>query len=143
MPHGVLPLHVVSLELVLGVRASERSSLFLCDDARGVENVESDGSNEHQRRIEQVDEDFLGHEHSVLTHDVLDNSKDRSDHNESTRAVQNHKELVPWRHQLPACIRGLAVDATVEDKSDDHEKAEEKDLNHKADDNDHLSSVSG
>lgn len=101
----------------------------MVDHTAGMEHVEGNHNETHEESIEDVEEVLLRLELTVLAHDVLGDTEDGSDHDEQTGRVKHEEELLPRRCDLLRLLCGVAVDAEVEDESDDHEEAEENDLN--------------
>lgn len=129
---AVLLLPTVTILLALHqipIRARDPLHIrHLVDHPAGVEPVERDHHQRHQQRVKDVDVDLLGLQHAVLAHDVLGHAEDRSHQDEETGGVEDVEELLPGRDELVGLLGRLAADAQVEDERDDHEEAEEEDL---------------
>lgn len=107
-----------------------------------MEPVEDDGHARHEQDVEDVNEDFLGLEHAVAAHDVLDDSEDGSDQDEHTRGVQDREKSSPGNGEGHALLRRLGVDAAVEKDGGNDEEAEKDDLHTKTRDDDGFSLAS-
>lgn len=115
----------------------------LVDDSARVEPVEKPSCEGHEESIKDVDPILLGLEFAVLAHDIFSNAKYGSHENEEAGRVEDVEELLPGRRDLEGLLGGLSADSKVEDEGDDHEEAEEEDLNAQTSDDDVFASLDG
>ena len=119
----------------------DRICLPPADDLAGMEDVENDSNNEHQRRIEDVKVDLLGLQLPVPALLVLDDAEDRSHEDDAARRVEDQNEAAPRNRHLKTTSGRPTVDAEVEDGRHDEEKGEEGELDEQADKDDFLRPV--
>lgn len=101
----------------------------LVDDPARMEPVEKPSCEGHEESIKNVDKILLGLKHAVLAHDIFSNAKHGSHENEEAGRVKHVEELLPGSRDLEGLLGGLSADSKVENEGDDHEEAEEEDLN--------------
>lgn len=104
------------------------SQRLLRNDPARVINVKQRHRNEHQCRIEDVDEVFVGKQETTLPHHILRNTEHGSDHDHQTGTIEHEKIALPWDCQLLRACTGHDAEAVVEDSRDDYEETEEEDL---------------
>lgn len=58
---------------------------------------------------------------TILSHDILCDTKDRSDHDHQTCTIEHEEVTLPWNNQLFRTDARYCVQAIVEDSSNDDE----------------------
>ena len=102
---------------------------LLVNDLTRMINIKQNHRQKHQRRIKDIQENLIGQQVSILTHNILDNTKHGTNHDQQADTVKDEEETLPWDFELFGSQGGHGADAVVEDSSDDDEESEEEDLN--------------
>lgn len=105
-------------------------------DLTWVAPLKSDHHNEHQQSIEDIDENLVLHEESVVSLDVFNHANNGTNQNEDASNVKGNHVASPDAAQLQGSRGGASGQASLENDRCDGEEAEEDDLNEKTADND-------
>lgn len=133
---NALLLHV-SLPYLLHTHSLSVAFLkHLCDFAR-VHNIEQYHDCEHQDRIKDVQEDLVPQQIPVVAHEILNHPEDRPHEDQHAHAHEHPEMLTPGHRVVDTLGRRLAVYAGIKQRADEHEEAEESQLDKKTGD-DHL-----
>lgn len=103
--------------------------------------VEKDRDKKHQCPVEYVNVSFFSHEFTVFAHYILNDSEDRSNHNEATGDVKDYKELLPWCLGFEARDSRLVMNPAMKHDRNNDKHAEEDELDKEADYDDELTSI--
>lgn len=108
-----------------------------------MNNVEYGHGDKHQQCIKNIKEGLVVQKKPVVSLNVLNESKHRTDHDKEARRVEYLHVFLPRNMRRTRSRERILLDLQVEVGRSDHEKCEEEYLNHEADDDDVLASLHG
>jgi hypothetical protein len=110
-----------------------------CRNFARVDPVHDNHRDPHDQRVEDVEEDLVGHDEAVVALGVLNHSHDRTHEDQDADEVQGDHVLLPGRSV--AFGGGLLAEARVKDGCCDDEEAEDYHLHDETGDDDVVAHV--
>lgn len=104
------------------------SHRLVVDNCAWVTEVEQNHDQEHESRIENVDENLSRQKIPAISLAIFNDTEDGSDHDQGAGNVEDHQVLLPWYGNGRVSATVGSGDAVVEDGGGENEEAEEDNL---------------